>query len=1082
MRHFWAVWIAVFIVGSALEMQAQTFRYVKAGGTGNGSSWANASGDLQLMINNSAAGDEIWVAEGTYKPVYTADGYFALTSTYPTTDGGCDNAFVLKADVKIYGGFKGDGSETSIADRAGGASILSGDIDRTPGMSTGDAYHVVISAGNVGTATLDGFTITGGRSFVFYVGLMPPFIMVNLKNVHVGAGGGMCNVNSSPTLTNLTIIGNSAFGGGGMSNDNSSPTLTNVTISGNSAGTSGGGGMSNSNSSPTLTNVTISGNSAGFGGGIYNMYSSPTLTNVTISGNSAGTGGGGGMSNSNSSPTLTNVTISGNSAGTGGGMFNKSYYSSSPPRIRNSIIWGNTAVSGSSVENDNSTPTYTYSIVEGSSGGWGSFGTNGGNNLDSDPLFVNPVAASSAPTSTGDYRLQAGSPAINNGYNALIPAGITTDLDGNPRIANGTVDMGAYEYAGVTTPTYAVTVVGGTGSGNYAENETVNIVALIPSGQGFVNWTASPAVTFADDSNPRTTFTMPASAVTVTAHFGPRLPEITITTQPAPATTFTEGGISGSLSVAATVTQGASLIYRWYQNTTNSNTGGTAIADAMSSSYTIPATLTAGTYYYYCTVRATGGALQVNSDVAVVTVNAPASSVPVPVTSITVTSAGNATTITTQGGTLQMQTLVLPDNATDKTVTWTVIPGTGGATISTGGLLTALANGTVTVRATASDGSGVYGERFITISGQTPPATPVTSITVTGAGGVSTITTNGGTLQMLAAIQPATATIQSVTWTATPGTGSATITTGGLLTAATNGTVTVTATANDGSGVSGSLTVTLSGQPIPPFAIFASALTPFGSLQTPYVQPAVQIVTVINTGTNPVTLAQPTATNYDIGTLSTTTLAANSATATFTVQPKAGLPAGNHDEIITVTGNSGAVSTAVSVSFTVTAATVPPNITTLSLPPGTVGTAYNLSLESTGDAPIGWTVTGGNLPDGLNMSDAGAITGTPTLAGIFNFTVQASNGAGVYTRAYTVTITDPTANEAITQARLTVWIHHGVLHISGLTPGQSCRVYNILGTLVASPNPSDGGEFELPLPGRGVYIVSDGKNIVKVNN
>lgn len=89
-----------------------------------------------------------------------------------------------------------------------------------------------------------------------------------------------------------------------------------------------------------------------------------------------------------------------------------------------------------------------------------------------------------------------------------------------------------------------------------------------------------------------------------------------------------------------------------------------------------------------------------------------------PVTGITVSGAGGASTITTAGGTLQMSAAVTPDNATDKSVTWSVTPGTGTASISTGGLLKAITNGTVTVNATANDGSNVIGTKVITISGQ----------------------------------------------------------------------------------------------------------------------------------------------------------------------------------------------------------------------------------------------------------------------------------------------------------------------------------------------------------------------------
>ncbi|MDR0247763.1 MAG: Ig-like domain-containing protein [Burkholderiales bacterium] len=91
---------------------------------------------------------------------------------------------------------------------------------------------------------------------------------------------------------------------------------------------------------------------------------------------------------------------------------------------------------------------------------------------------------------------------------------------------------------------------------------------------------------------------------------------------------------------------------------------------------------------------------------------------PVPVTNITVSGAGGAATITTNNGTLQMSAAVLPANATNPTVTWSVVNGTGSATITAGGLLRATGNGTVTVTATANDGSGVVGTFLITISGQ----------------------------------------------------------------------------------------------------------------------------------------------------------------------------------------------------------------------------------------------------------------------------------------------------------------------------------------------------------------------------
>jgi len=106
------------------------------------------------------------------------------------------------------------------------------------------------------------------------------------------------------------------------------------------------------------------------------------------------------------------------------------------------------------------------------------------------------------------------------------------------------------------------------------------------------------------------------------------------------------------------------------------------------------------------------------------------------------------------------------------------------------------------------------------------------------------------------------------------------------------------------------------------YTISASTLSSFGSLQTPYTQPAAQTVTVTRTGTGDVTLAQPSFANYTIGTLSRTTLTAANPAATFTVRPNAGLAVGTYNGNITVSGSGGATAT-VSASFTVTAAPNP---------------------------------------------------------------------------------------------------------------------------------------------------------------
>ena len=128
------------------------------------------------------------------------------------------------------------------------------------------------------------------------------------------------------------------------------------------------------------------------------------------------------------------------------------------------------------------------------------------------------------------------------------------------------------------------------------------------------------------------------------------------------------------------------------------------------------------------------------------------------------------------------------------------------------------------------------------------------------------------------------------------------------------GTATITAAAASDSSKNAVCTVTVTESV---YGITADTTTlNFGSVYTGYAQPAAQTVTLTNTGNRALTLTQPASTNsFEVGALSTTSLPVN-GTATFTVQPKAGLSVGTYSETIEVTGTGDATVT-ISVSFTV---------------------------------------------------------------------------------------------------------------------------------------------------------------------
>ena len=316
----------------------------------------------------------------------------------------------------------------------------------------------------------------------------------------------------------------------------------------------------------------------------------------------------------------------------------------------------------------------------------------------------------------------------------------------------------------VGTAITAVSVSGGVSGGTPPYTFTTTAPGLLPAGITIDNNTGiisgkptavtaagEATITVTDNASPKASKSIKVPYGAITA---PTVPVITINTQPANAT-INKGGTT-KLSVTASVTDGATLTYQWYRNTSNSYTGATSLGStARAATYDTPASLAGGKYYYFCEVGATGGATPVRSSIATVTVF-------VPVTNIT-----GVTTTAKVGTPLTLTGTVAPTDATNKTIEWSVISaGTTNATITGSALNTfnATAAGTATVRATIINGtspSSNYTKTFtITVSN------PVTGVKIDSElSGTTQIYDVLYTDIVLACnVLPSTATNRNVTW------------------------------------------------------------------------------------------------------------------------------------------------------------------------------------------------------------------------------------------------------------------------------------------------------------------------------
>jgi hypothetical protein len=420
------------------------------------------------------------IVDGTFP---NGSGFTSLRDAIATADGSAtpttitfDPTVFATAQTIVLNGTQLELSNaaqaTTITGPAAGVTVSGND---TGGVLQVDANVTVNLSGVAITASDDGGISNAGK-----LTMTDSAITGNAVTTGTTVGGGLSN-SGTATLSYVTLADNTASGGDGAGGiyNSGTVTLSNVTLSDNTGSTGTGyygtasvsGGLYNDTAgTATLTDVTVSDGSAtvttaiagngAAGGGIYNA-GTETLTNVTLSGNtalahdgsSASTFASGGLYNVGTT-TFVNVTVADNSGSSdggdsppytfgGGGVINTG--AATACTLENSIVAGNTAP-GQTADQDveGAFNSLGYNLIGVSDGG------TGFNGVDRTGTAAAPLAAdlgtladNGGPTQT--LLPAVGSPAIDHGNNAYVPSGVTTDQRGLPRVANGTVDIGAVE-------------------------------------------------------------------------------------------------------------------------------------------------------------------------------------------------------------------------------------------------------------------------------------------------------------------------------------------------------------------------------------------------------------------------------------------------------------------------------------------------------------------------------------------------------------------------------------------------------------------------------------------------------------